>query len=496
MEWGISLKIKTVRHKLWFVLFLRIAAIFAVFVLVLALSNVAFLIRFFTEKEKRLLKEQIGIIAELDFEDSNTVISTLSSISEKYSFDAEIYTSTGRIVYTTHGGQMMDYFNMPGREDIMMAHEDVTVLDSEQLEDGIVFETALRRFEGGEILLCRKELSNGNFAEVQVPKLLIANSAAVANEFIVVISLLCFLLSVLWVLLLARRVSRPIAEMNEITKDMAALRFERQLQVDRRDEIGELAVSINELSSSLSDALEDLKQKNEKLQDDIEAGKRLDAMRRAFVADVSHELKTPISIISGYAEGLKMDISPASREEYCNIIMDESKRMNKLVLSLLELSRYEAGEIPLNEQAFDLSDLTRELLDRIFVNTNITAQNKIPAGTMAFADPAQIEQVLKAYLENAAAHTPEGGKVTVSTESRGDELIRVSVLNTGSHIAEEDMPKIWQSFFRGDSSHKRESSRFGIGLSIVSAIIKRHGSQCGVYNTEDGVCFWFDLKKA
>ena len=369
------------------------------------------------------------------------------------------------------------------------------VLESENLSDGIVFERARRAFGGEEMLLCRKRLDNGLFAEVRVQKQMIADSAAVANEFILIVSLICFLLSVFWVLLLARRVSKPIADMNEITRDMAALRFERQLKIDRKDEIGELAVSVNELSSSLSAALKDLQQKNKKLQDDVEAGKRLDAMRRAFVADVSHELKTPISIISGYAEGLKMDISPESREEYCNTIIDESRRMNGLVLTLLDLSRYEAGEAPLEKQAFDLSGLCEPLLRRIFADTTITVQNRIPPDTVVLADPAQIEQALKAYLENAAAHTPEGGTVTVLGEEK-EGIIRVSVLNTGSHIKEDEMPKIWQSFYRGDASHKRESDRFGLGLSIVSAIIKRHGRQCGVYNTDDGVCFWFDLEKA
>lgn len=486
---------KRFRHKLWFGLFWKIAAIFAAFVLVLALSNMAFLIRFFTFKEKKLLKEQIGVIAGLDFDRDEQVRETLIALSEKYNMDAEVYDDSGSIIYTTHAGQMMDYVNLPGREGVMMAHEDMKVLESENLSDGIVFERARRAFGGEEMLLCRKRLDNGFFAEVRVQKQMIADSAAVANEFILIISLICFLLSVFWVLLLARRVSKPIVDMNEITRDMAALRFERQLKIDRKDEIGELAVSVNELSSSLSVALKDLQQKNKKLQDDVEAGKRLDAMRRAFVADVSHELKTPISIISGYAEGLKMDIDPKSREEYCNTIIDESRRMNGLVLTLLDLSRYEAGEAPLEKQAFRLSGLCEPLLRRIFADTTVTVQNQIPPDTVVLADPAQIEQALKAYLENAAAHTPEGGTVTVLSEEKED-TVRLSVLNTGSHIEEDEMPKIWQSFYRGDASHKRESDRFGLGLSIVSAIIKRHGSQCGVYNTENGVCFWFDIDKA
>ncbi len=485
------MKFKAVKKKLWFKLFLQIAAIFAVFVLVLALANVTLLVRFFCLKEKTALKEQIHVIDKLDFNDPSTVVKTLGDIQEKYNFDTEIYTSSGDIVYTTLGSQMMDYFTLKNNN-FFMAHEDMAVVKSEELGGGVVFETALRGFDRTEYLLCRKQLDNGNYAEVRVQMKLISDSAAIANEFIVWVSVVCFLLSILWVLFFSRHVSRPIVQMNDITRDMARLNFERKLAVTREDEIGQLAGSVNELSESLSVALDDLKAKNRQLQSDIEAERQLDAMRRGFVANVSHELKTPIAIIGGYAEGLKLNVSPASREEYCNIILDESRRMNRLVLSILELSRYESGQIQPDRQTFDVSVMCGDLVSRIFAGKQVRAENRVPAKTLLYADPVQIEQIVKAYLENAAAHTPENGRVWIESEKTTDG-VRLSVCNTGSHIEEEQMPQIWQSFFRGDSSHKRESSRFGLGLSIVSAIVKLYGRSCGVYNTENGVCFWFDM---
>ncbi len=481
---------KELKNRLWFNIFIRLAAVFAAFVLVLCLSDVALLIRFFSLKEKKELKEQIYAVSRLDLDDANTVIKALSDINEKYNFDVEIYNTSGRILYTTHGSQMMDYFSLKN-DKFVMAHEEMTAVKSEQLSDGIVFETAVRRFDKQEFLLCTKQLDNGLTAEVRVQKQLISNSAAVANEFIAIVSVICFLVSVIWVLLLSRQISKPISEMNEITRDMARLNFKRKLKINRSDEIGQLAASVNELSASLDTALTDLKATNEKLKSDIELERQLDVMRRGFVANVSHELKTPIAIISGYAEGLKLNINAESREEYCNTIIDESRRMNKLVLSILELSRYESGQIPLNIESFDVSQLCDDMISRIFKAKKITAENLIPKGTFISADPLQTEQVLKAYLENAAAHTPENG--TVKTECKTENgIIRISVFNSGSHIDEKDMPQIWQSFYRGDTSHKRDSSRFGLGLSIVSAIMKLHGHKCGVYNTEDGVCFWFE----
>lgn len=473
---------------------MRIAAIFAVFVIILAVSNFGFLVRFFSLREKRELKKQLLVTSVLDTGDTAAVASTLSEISEKYNFDVEIYDGNGVILFTTHGSQMMDYFAF-GNQSFSMLHEKLKVIKSETMSDGTVFETAVKRSDGREYLLCRGQTKDGLYAEVRIQKEFISSSAAIANQFIIIVSSVCLVLSLIWVLVFARKFSKPIYDMSEITRDMAQLKFDRKVEVKSRDEIGRLAVSINDMSESLSAALGELKESNARLRDEIELERQLDVMRKGFVANVSHELKTPISIISGYAEGLKLNINSQSKEEYCNIIIDESARMNRLVLSILELSRYESGQMPLNIESFDVGILANDMLSRLFKQSDVKTENLIPENTFISADPVQTEQVLKAYLENAASHTPSGGTVTVTSEIR-DGTVRVSVINTGSHVDEDIMPQIWQSFYRGDKSHKRENSRFGLGLSIVSAIMKLHSHDCGVYNTENGVCFWFEADSA
>lgn len=488
------MKFKPLNNKLWFNIFIRIAVIFIAFVIVICVSNVSLLVKFFSYKEKFALKEQLLRVEDLDFDDAGEVLDLLEEISSDYNCDVEIYRPDGYIIYTTHGSQLMDFLQQKN-DKIFMAHNDLNTIKSEDLGDGVIFETAQHRFDQSEYLLCRKQIDSGIFAEVRIQKQLIANSAAVANEFIIIISVICLVVSIIWVLIFARQFSRPITQMSKITGDMAKLNFDRRLNIDRKDEIGELANSINRLSLSLSGALEDLKKTNEKLRSDIELERQLDVMRRGFVANVSHELKTPISIISGYAEGLKLNVNAESKEVYCNTIIDESQRMNRLVLSILELSRYESGQIPLNKCNFDISVVVSDMTDRIFGGKNITVSSNILQNTIVYADELQIEQVLKSLLENAASHTPEGGEVKVEAENKGNK-IRITVSNTGSHIDEEIMPQIWQSFFRGDKSHKRESSRFGLGLSIVTAIMKLHNNSCGVYNTENGVSFWFEADVA
>ena len=429
-------------------------------------------------------------IIKLDFNDSSAVTDALSEISDKNNFETEIYTNDGRIVYTTHGSQMMDFFIMD-RNDFSMSHEDLIPYKREKLKNGIIFEQAKRRFDKGEVFLCKKDLGNGLIAEIRVQKRLITSSAATASEFIAIVSFICFFMSVIWIFIFAKKFSKPLSNMNEVAKDIANQKFDRKLDESRHDEIGQLSISINEMSQSLCNALSSLKKSNEILKNEIETERQLDVMRKGFVANVSHELKTPISIISGYAEGLKLDINSKSRKEYCDTIIEESNRMNKLVLSILELSKYESGQIPVNKEHFDISVLTDRMLKSIFANTDINTQNLIPNDCVVYADEMLIEQVLKAYLENAVSHTFSGGTVTASCEKK-ENKIRVFITNTGKQIEREMMPQIWQSFFRGDSSHKREQSRFGLGLSIVEAIMKLHNCDCGVYNTSDGVCFWFD----
>ncbi len=232
---------------------------------------------------------------------------------------------------------------------------------------------------------------------------------------------------------------------------------------------------------------------------EIEAERKLDKMRKGFVANVSHELKTPLSIIGGYAEGLKLGLdSREETEQYADVIIDETSRMNELVISLLDLSRLESGQISINQERYDIAEQVREFLNRMssaFQSKNATVECKLPERLFVFADSARIAQVISNYLSNAASHIKDGGTLKIWSEIDND-TVKISVFNTGNVIKKEDMQHVWESFWRGEQSHKRDKDRFGLGLSIVRAITERHGSECGVYNLGDGVVFWFSVKLA
>ncbi len=429
-------------------------------------------------------------MARLDPEDTEALDQEIWAMREDHNFDIEIYYENGNIIYTTNRPISPHNSYLPSGGSFNIIHEKLDIIKSKVLDDGAIILTAKSTVTGDEYLVCRRN-SYGVITELRTQLSILENSAGVAGEFVTIIAIICFIGSIIWIFIFARKFSKPISEMSEITENMANLDFSRKVKVKREDEIGRLGDSINNLSDKLDASLAELRQSNAKLKNEIELERQLDVMRKGFVANVSHELKTPLAIISGYAEGLKLNINSSSKDEYCDTIIDETERMNRLVLSILELSKYESAQIKTQNTEFDISQMASDMLCRVFRDkTNIQTACEIPENTLVFADAMQTEQIFKSYLENAAVHVKEGGRVCVLCEKEGGKL-KISVFNSGDNIDPEIMPHIWQSFYRGNQSHTRSENRFGLGLSIVSAIVKAQGQSCGVYNTEDGVCFWF-----
>ena len=483
------------KNKFWFQLFLKVGIIFASFVLLLTLCNSVFLKGYYEYINKQDLKSASAEFDGVDLTDKESVVDIINTIEDEYGFETEIYSKNGRTLYSSSGGQLMDYL-LQGNNRLFMNHSPLRAVESEILSDGSVLERAVDSLTDKEYLVFRFSVSDSNTGEIRVQTAQIENSAKTANKFITIIALAVLIIALLWVFWFSKKISKPISEMNVLTKNMAALNFDKKLSPHSNDEIGQLAVSINNLSEKLNVTLQDLNASNAQLRDEIELEHQLDTMRRGFVANVSHELKTPIAIIQGYAEGIKLDINSASNDKYLDVIIDESHRMNKLVLSLLNLSKYESGQIDLNFRDFDICELIKARGERILRGKKVNVIYDIPESYNVFADPDQIDQVIKSYMENALSHVNEDGVIKVSVLNGENNTGIVSVYNSGSRVEEEQMPQIWQSFYRGDKSHNRESGRFGLGLSIVSAIMKLHRENCGVYNTDDGVCFWFTVKNS
>ena len=246
-------------------------------------------------------------------------------------------------------------------------------------------------------------------------------------------------------------------------------------------------------------ALVDLREKNKQLQLDIYNEQQLDKAKNEFISNASHELKTPISIIQGYAEGLKLGITDGDDVgEYCDIIMEESQKMNALVLKLLEICQYESGAHKLRKENFNILYTAESLLKpriKLLKEDGITLCININSAYNGYADVSSIDTIINNYVSNAVSHSDGKKLILVCCKDMGEKY-RFSVYNSGKNIADEDIGRIWDSFYRADKSHSRAQGRFGLGLSFVKSIQELHKNDYGVINRPDGVEFWIDINKA
>jgi two-component system, OmpR family, sensor histidine kinase VanS len=306
------------------------------------------------------------------------------------------------------------------------------------------------------------------------------------------------LFTIILALIYSRMIAKPLVEINKVATKMAQLDFTEKCEETNQDEIGNVAASLNFLSENLDNALTSLKQANTKLEEDIEKERKLEKMRREFVASVSHELKTPISLIDGYAVGLKDNIFEGEdRDYYLDIIIDESEKMGNLVSDMLDLSYLESGSFKLRREEFNITELIEHTLKKygsMFEEKKTALELNLFDNVAVNADWNRLEQVLTNFITNALRHVNEEGTIYVDMSDK-DNGISIEVENTGSSIAEEDLIKIWDKFYKVDKARTRKFGGTGIGLSIVKNILLHHEYSFGTENTDRGVRFYFIVPK-
>ena len=357
--------------------------------------------------------------------------------------------------------------------------------------------------KNNQYLLLRADLDNGyiNYIKIQVQP--IKETVRISNDLLLIIGVLMIIIAAVIASIIANKFTRPILQLNSITKRMANLDFSQRYRIsDTEDEINMLGRNINEMSDKLELTIGRLRSNNTKLEQNIEEKSKIDEMRKQFISDVSHELKTPIALIQGYAEGLIENVNSdeESRKFYAEVILDESNKMDEMVKRLLELMKLEYQERKFNDTEFDLIELIKEELRR---NTVVIKENNIKVEfdekkkIKVFADQEYIEQVVNNYLSNAMKHAEEKNgekKIIIRTENKKDK-IRLYVYNTGENIPKENINKIWGRFYKVDSSRNRNQGGTGIGLALVKAIMNNYNNEYGVRNLENGVEFYCDINK-
>lgn len=325
----------------------------------------------------------------------------------------------------------------------------------------------------------------------------IRESAELSSRFFAYIGGAGILASSLFIWWLSRRLSRPMMELAELSRRMADLDFNAKFTSHQNNEIGLLGRHMNQLSETLEKTISELKTANNQLQKDIEHKIQIDEMRKDFLSNVSHELKTPIALIQGYAEGLRECINddPESRDFYCEVIMDEAGKMNTMVKNLLALNQLEFGNDVTSMERFDIVDLVQNVLNSVGIlleQKEIRLRFKGEGPVYVWADEFKVEQVVTNYVSNAINHCDYDKIIEVKIERNGDS-VKVSVFNTGSPIPDSELDKIWIKFYKVDKARTREYGGSGIGLSIVKAVMESMNKDYGVKNYDNGVEFWFEV---
>ncbi len=340
-------------------------------------------------------------------------------------------------------------------------------------------------------------LDDSNYFLIRTAVESIRNSVQISNTFLAYVGFITVILGAIVVYYVTKKVTEPIMKLTDISERMIHLDFDAKYEGKSRNELALLGENINKLSSNLEKTISELKTANNELMRDIEKKNEIDEMRKEFLSNVSHELKTPIALIQGYAEGLIDGISDdeESRNYYCEVIRDEADKMNIMVKKLLDLNQLEFGNDTTTFERFNIIDLIHNTLQSVDILLKQKEINIIWAETepiYVWADEFQTEEILRNYLSNAINHC-DFEKVIEIKVSKEQDIIRISVFNSGIPIPEDSIACVWDKFYKVDKARTREYGGSGVGLSIVKAIMNKIGQNYGVLNYQNGVEFWFEL---
>ena len=488
-------KLKSVRVKL----FLVLCVVTILLVICLIAINSLVLENFYIYNKTNTIREVYNKINKY-YKDPDLAINLeteLKKIAFRNNFDILIQSDTDLILFSTN----KDFLSsievakekyktyLEERKNLLYSDAKMTIRKIDDTSNSLNY-----------ILLYGK-LDNGYSLYIRIPIAPIEESVRISNNTLIVIGIATVIISAFVASLISKRFTSPILQLNDITKKMAKLDFEQKYRInDSDDEINELGKNINTMSDKLESTIKQLRETNSELEKDIEEKSKIDEMRKQFISDVSHELKTPIALIQGYAEGLIENVNndDESRKFYAEVILDESNKMDVLVKQLLELMKLEYGKREFTDEKFDVVELINEVIRKCNVmleenQIQVVFDEKKPI--YAYADDFYVEQVVTNYFTNAIKHAKEvnGKKQIKITIQNVKNKIRVSVFNTGDKIPEEDLTRVWGRFYKIDDSRNRENSGSGIGLSIVKAIQNNYQNEYGVQNLSNGVEFYFDI---
>ncbi len=468
--------------------------VLAITLATIGIINACFLAPFYQYNKENRLKEAYNQITALSSTDED-LTDSLKAIALKDNIVITITDSDFQTVkYATGHDSDRNIMRLFGYYTGLYG-EDVKIL--EQTEEYTIQETDDKHISTSYLEMWGT-LENGNLFLLQTPLQSITAAANLSTLFYLLIGSIMVLFSAIIIYYLVHRYTNPIRQLNNLSKEMANLNFDARYTGQTDDEIGQLGQSFNKMSDELEHTISELKAANVELQKDNERKTQVDEVRREFLNNVTHELKTPIALIQGYAEGLKDNVAEdvESRDFYCDVIIDEASKMNKMVQQLLTLNRLEFGNDVVEMERFDLTQLISGVIRgmQVMIQENeATVSFPYTEPVYVWGDEFKIEEVITNYLSNACHHVSGDRKIEVSMDMREDNTVKVSVFNTGDPIPEDSINRVFEKFYKVDKARTRAYGGSGVGLSIVKAIMEGHRQEYGAVNYQNGVAFYFTM---
>lgn len=488
---------KSIRNKLFF----QIGGLILLLLSIIAIANTFFLEGYYTREKKQELITYYNTINELPSEDYQDYIKEFANMESGSNVDILIYNAEKGMLYTSRSylGDNNNIKHLPFPQ-----HEGPPMIPmmpnkEEIVNDQIKFLWSEDGFTGMQNIILTGLLNNGNSIDLRISVSSISSSIQIANKFLIYIGIILLFVAMISAFLLSQSFTKPILAMNLVTKRLKNLQFDQPCEVHSNNELGQLAISINEMSEELKVNIEVLNEKNAQLEQEIIEKNRMDEKRKELLNNVSHELKTPLALMQGYAEGLKLGVVSEKEKTdfYCEVIMDETKKMNKLVQNLLSINQMEFGDDILYKASVEINDFINYIVKKYepsFIEHKIQASFAKILPLEVNIDRFRAEQVLTNYINNAICYVDDRKIIRIDLEDREDH-VRIKVYNTGKGIDEREQDKIWDSFYKIDQARSRDLGGHGLGLSIVKAIQSSDHNKYGVENLEDGVSFWFEVDK-
>lgn len=488
--------LKSVRVKL----FMTLSIVILLIILFLILVNNFVFGQFYLFSKTKALKSVYKIVnnyyntsQDIDLEVQ------LERLAINNNFDILIKNEQNVNVYTSN----KDFFSTLGQMNEMTSRFNADTGDTIEKNERFIIKKIKDSKNDITYILLSATLDNDYLLYIRIPINSIQESVKISNNFLYLMAGIAILIAAVIVSYVSRKFGDPIAELNDIAKKMSNLDFSHKYRItDVDDEINNLGKSINTMSDKLEKTIKQLRNTNIELEKDIEEKSKIDEMRKSFISDVSHELKTPIALIQGYSEGLLENVNSdeESRKFYAEVILDETNKMDRLVKQLLDLMKLEYGKREFEDKKFNIVELEREVVRKsqvILEEKQIEIEFKTAEEIHVHADDFYIEQVITNYLTNAIKHAKEvDGKKYIQIENEVNvekNKVRIKVFNTGDPIEEENIARIWNRFYKVDQGRNRADGGTGIGLSLVKAIMNNYGNVYDVVNKENGVEFYVEL---